>query len=103
MLKTISDLLVTEGFPKFILTDDILDEKARAKKEKELAKATGRVPVQYRKTKKTFENAVRACALKDIMLRWMDIMVNKAGPKRRYFYRPVSALKSGHKGAVQKI
>ena len=99
MLKAISQMLVDEGFPRFILTDDILDEKARKKLEKEAAKAAGS-KLAPTAGHRTFQNAVRACALKDIILRWMDIM--KGGAKR-YFYRPVAAMKSGHKGTVQKI
>lgn len=104
-------MLAAEGLPRFILTDDILDEKARKKKERELAKATGRkVVAEAKRPGRVFENAVRACALNDIILRWMDIMMKvvpaeggagKAG--KRYFYRPVAALKSGHKGAVLKM
>jgi hypothetical protein len=98
-------MLVAEGYPRFILTDEILDEKARKKKERELAKSTGRkITSEPKRPGRTFENAVRACALNDIILRWMDNMRNTGGtPRKRYFYRPVAALKSGHKGAVQKI
>jgi hypothetical protein len=104
MLKQISDLLVAEGFPRFILTESILDEKARKKAEKAAAKAAGtKITTEARRPGRTFENAVRACALKDIILRWMDIMKADAEPRKRYFYRPVAAQKSGHKGAVQKI
>jgi hypothetical protein len=106
MLKQVSEMLVAEGFPRFILTEDILDEKTRKKKEREVAKATGRKVVsEVRRPGRVFENAVRACALNDIILRWMDIMM-KVSPRpgaKRYFYRPIAALKSGHKGAVQKI
>jgi hypothetical protein len=104
MLKNISELLVAEGFPRFILTEDILDEKARKRKEKALALAQKKeYVIPSRRPGRTFENAVRACALKDIMLRWMDIMKADAEPRKRYFFRPVAAFKSGHKGAVQKI
>jgi hypothetical protein len=108
MLKRISDMLVEEGFPRFILTEEILDEKTRKRAEKKAAeaaaKAAGRtVVVQTRRAGRTFENAVRACALKNIILRWMDIMKSATQPRKRYFYRPVAAFKSGHKGAVQKI
>jgi hypothetical protein len=100
MLKTISDMLVSEGFPRFILTEDILDEKVRIKRDRDAAKAAGTKYVpRTRPPGRTFENAVKACALKDIMFRWLDNM--KA--RKRYFFRPVSALKSGHKGAVQKV
>jgi hypothetical protein len=104
MLKTISDILVAEGFPRFILTEEILDEKARKRKEKALAEAQKKAYlIQPRPPGRTFENAVRACALKDIILRWMDIMKAGADSRKRYFFRPIAAFKSGHKGAVQKI
>jgi hypothetical protein len=108
MLKEIAEKLVAEGFPKFILTEDILEEKARKKREREEAKASGRKVEQAKKAGATrsFENAIRACALKDIILRWMDIMTaQKAGnipTYRRYFFRPIAAVKSGHKGIVTK-
>jgi hypothetical protein len=104
MLKEISELLVAEGYPRFILVDEILDEKARKKREKEEAKAAGRKVVTAAKPARTFENAVRACALKNIMLRWMTIMQEAKGAgAKRYFYRPIAAAKSGHKGAVSKM
>jgi hypothetical protein len=96
MLKEISDILVAEGFPRFILTDDVLDVKAKKKQAKLLAKSAAAIGGAPR----VFENAVKACALKDIILRWLDLM--KADTGKRYFYRPVAALKSGHKGAVEK-
>jgi len=103
MLKSISNMLVTEGYPRFILVENILDEKARKKREKEEDKIAGRkgVAAAAKRANRTFENAVRACALKDIMLRWITIM-NDAKGGRRYFYRPIAALKSGHKGTVVK-
>jgi hypothetical protein len=104
MLKGIADNLVAEGYPKFILIDDILDEKARKKKEAADAKAAGtKSMVATKNPRRNFENAIRACSLKDIMLRWMDIMQRKKeGAAKRYFYRPVAALKTGHKGTVVK-
>jgi hypothetical protein len=113
MLKDIAELMAAEGYPKFILTDEYLDEKARKKKAKDDAKAAGKKyegdvePIRMgafgKKGKqpfktRNFENAIRACALKNIILRWIDIMqVKKAG--KRFFFRPVAALKSGHKGS----
>jgi len=122
MLKEISNIMVQEGYPRFILTDDILDEKTRKRREEEEARAAGREGEKARrkrekdearaagreldtptKSKRTFENAPRACALKDIILRWMNIMQGKKGEgMKKYFYRPVAALKSGHKGTVLK-
>jgi hypothetical protein len=126
MLKEIADILVEEGYPKFILTEDVLDEKARKKKEKDEAVAAGTKYVEKKDAKKvcgsaeraakftrSFENANRACALKNIILRWMDTMVagRSASPDGgaaggrvglRYFYRPIAAAKTGHKGTVTK-
>ena len=102
MLKEISAILAEEGYPRFILTEDILDEKARKKKEKEDDKAAGRKGVvAVKRSNRVFENAVRACALKNIMLRWITIM-NAAKGGKLYFYRGVAALKTGHKGTVMK-
>lgn len=109
MLKEIGELMTAEGFPRFIVTDDVLDEKARRKKEKEEAKAAGRAATasKARNPRRSFENALRACALKNIILRWMSIMTAGRGGgagavHRRYFYRPVAALKTGHKGVIAK-
>jgi hypothetical protein len=44
-------------------------------------------------------NAVRACTLKDILLRYMD--AKRLGDKR-WFYRPVASLKTKHKGKLVK-
>ena len=101
MLKEIATLMVAEGYPKFILVDEVLDEKARKKKEKEDAKAAGRKSVVApRNPLRSFENAIRACALKDIILRWIDVMQQRKGAgNKRYFYRPIAALKTGHKGS----
>lgn len=119
MLKDIAKLMEADGYPTFILKDEYLDEKAIKRRQeneaKEAAKAAGKKfekemilpPVratQYAKKGKhlfktrTFENAVRACALKNIILRMIDFLQVKTGG-RRYFYRPVAALKSDHKGS----
>jgi hypothetical protein len=124
MLKDISDLMAAEGYPRLILTEEYLDERVRikaakkaAKEAAEEAKKAGRKyepgpaepaePVRTgefaRKGKqpfktRQFENAIRACALKDIILRWIDYLQRKKGGKR-FFFRPVAALKTGHKGS----
>lgn len=104
MLKDISALLEKEGYPRFILVEDILDEKVRKKRERELSKIEGRKYVAtQKKENRTFENAARACALKNIILRWMSIMQErKGGAAKRYMYRPIAALLSGHKGVIPK-
>jgi hypothetical protein len=50
---------------------------------------------------KKFENAIRACSLKNIILRWMDNM--KIGETRKWFYRPIAAYKSNHKVVSEKV
>lgn len=45
-------------------------------------------------------NSVRACALKDLLLRFLD--AKKVGGKR-WFYRPIASLKTKHKGTLVKI
>jgi hypothetical protein len=124
MLKDISDLMAAEGYPRLILTEEYLDERVRikaakkaAKEAEEAAKKAGRKyepgpaeppePVregefakkgkQLFKTRQ-FENAIRACALKDIILRWLEYLQRKKDGKR-FFFRPVAALKTGHKGS----
>lgn len=114
MLKDISELLTQEGYPKFLLTDDYLDEKSlkRIKEAEEKAGGvaskkvfvkemlrTSQYAIKKGKAFKTrkFENAVRACALINIILRMMDNMQQLKGG-RRYFYRPIEAIKSNHKG-----
>jgi hypothetical protein len=128
MLKDISDLMAAEGYPRLILTEEYLDERVRIKAAKKAAKEAeeaakkaakkeGRkyVPgpaepsepvrtgefakkgIHLFKTKQ-FENAIRACALKDIILRWVDYFQRQKGGKR-FFFRPVAALKTGHKGS----
>ena len=102
MLKDISNMLEAEGYPRFILVDEVLDEKARKRVERAEAKAAGRKStVVSGREERTFENAVKACALKNIVLRWMTIMQDAKGGKR-YFFRPIAAMKSGHKGTVVK-
>jgi hypothetical protein len=118
MLKDIAELMAHEGYPKFLLTDEYLDEKAlRRKRELEAEAAAKAAGTKFEKSTvkdivrttpyavkggkpfktRKFENAIRACALKDLILRWMDIM-GKAKAGRRYFYRPIEAIKSDHKG-----
>jgi hypothetical protein len=101
MLKEISNILVAEGYPRFILTDEILDEKARKKAERQQVAGAGKKGAAGEPMRRVFENTVKACALKDIVLRWLTNMQIPKGGKR-YFYRPVAALKTGHKGTVAK-
>ena len=45
-------------------------------------------------------NSVRACALKDLLLRYADA---KKLSGKRWFYRPVASLKTKHKGTLVKV
>ena len=81
------------GYNTLILRDDVLDEK-KLRKER---RAAGVISPATRH----FENTMRACALKDLALRWLDIM-ERGGRGIRFFYRPMAALRSGHKGTVVK-
>jgi hypothetical protein len=87
MLKEIGDLAEAEGYTRLFLNLDILNDAAKWKlgRPGEMGQA---------------RNARRACAIKEIVLRWLDALESqKAGGKgRRYFYRPISANKTGHKG-----
>jgi hypothetical protein len=99
MLKEIAEIMVDRKYPVLILRDEVLDEKERRKAQK---KSTG-ITVA-RNPNRSFENAIRACALKDLILRWLDCMERqKAGGGLRFFYRPLASLKSGHKGSVMKV
>jgi Type III restriction enzyme, res subunit len=68
-LIQIGELLTAAGFPDFDLTDEGLKRRK-------------------------FQNSARACMLKELILRWMDI--TKVGGKR-WFYRPVAAYKTNHR------
>lgn len=74
-LVKIGALLEVAGFPKFGLT---------------LEEFTG--------TRK-FQNASRACSIKNVILRWMDLMAVRG---RRWFLRPVAAYKSKHQVLLEK-
>ena len=105
-------MIEDEGYPRFMLIDEYLDERAIRKRKKDKAEEEGKEAeknlatvrtTQYARKRerpfktRTFENAIRACALKDIILRMIDFLqVKKDG--KRCFYRPIFALKSDHKG-----
>ncbi len=54
-------------------------------------------------------NAIRLCALKDLLLRYADAKKlstqeeMKNGKTKRWFYRPVASLKTKHKGTLIKV
>jgi hypothetical protein len=101
MLKDIAEILKGEGFPPFILVEKYLDMGKKGTATEEASKRrTGSYATKGKKIFKTrsFENAIRACALKNIILRWLDIILREKPDSKSYFYRPIAAFKSGHKG-----
>jgi hypothetical protein len=112
-------MLVALGYPEFLLSDMVLDEKGARKKEADEGTAGAAKPTKKRKEVATgvenaaraavlklrsklaldsrkFQNVVKACALKNIILRLLDKLEAARGGKR-YFYRPIAALKAKHK------
>jgi hypothetical protein len=70
---------------------------------KELSRKSHEQKIRYIEEHKWQEfprNAVRACALKDLLLRWMN--AKKVGGKR-WFYRPIESFKTKHKGLALKV
>ena len=62
------------------------------KKSPERFKIETKLSIDSRK----FQNVIKACALKNIILRLIDVLEKENG-KKRYFYRPISAMKSNHR------
>lgn len=48
---------------------------------------------------RSFRNSVRACALTDIVLRFLDELLIQ---DKRWFYRPLASFYTGHKGRLRK-
>jgi hypothetical protein len=48
---------------------------------------------------RTFTNQIRACALTELVLRLLDKLKVK---DKRWFYRPIATLKTGHRGIMRK-
>lgn len=124
-LRDIREMILELGYPAFLAREEILGEKDERKKEKD-----GATPVPKAKKKKgktdeeisprrqeflkaqaklrldsrKFQNVVKACVLKNILLRMVDRLEAEkpaggaAAPKaKKYFYRPVAAIKARHK------
>ena len=83
MLYTIGEILVGQGLPNFDLTTSVLYKKVAKDIE----------------DSRQVESAIRYCALKEIILRWMDI--SKVS-NLRWFYRPISSYKSKHYAKAKK-
>jgi hypothetical protein len=68
----------------------------RAKEEFEKSPERIKIETKLKIDSRKFQNVIKACALKDIILRLIDKLEHdKAG--KRYFYRPISAIKSNHR------
>jgi len=108
-LKEIRTMIVAIGYPPFLITDSVLNEKEDRKKERddkkkkkkpdeltvaerEIVKMKDKLVDSFRK----FQNVIKACTLKNITLRMVDKLEAIRGGKR-YFYRPISTIKSKHK------
>lgn len=48
---------------------------------------------------RSFKNAIRACALTELVLRLLDKLKVQ---EKRWFYRPIATLKTGHRGIMRK-
>lgn len=108
-LKQIRDMIVALGYPPFLIIDSVLNEKDERGAKKELVKKKKKesdLTAEQHETVKMkdklvdsfrkFQNVVKACTLKNITLRLVDKLEKIRGGKR-YFYRPISAVKSKHK------
>jgi len=92
------------GYPPFLTRDEILNEKESRKKKTEEITKGAKKPSEFMKIQsklqldsRKFQNVVKACALKDIVLRMIDIMEQEKPGAKRYFYRPIAAIKTNHK------
>jgi hypothetical protein len=118
-LRQIRTMILALGYPVFLLSDAVLNEKEGRAKETEKegrAKETekggkkkkeedGLSPMEREQKKmrdklfkdvRKFQNVVKACALKNIILRMVDKM-EREKKRLRYFYRPIAAIKTRHK------
>ena len=109
-LREIRTIITALGYPQFLLSDTILNEKeGRAQEATKMPKKKkeddGLSPIEHEKRKmreklmkdiRKFQNVVKACALKNIILRMVDKMERQKN-RLRYFYRPIAAIKTKHK------
>jgi hypothetical protein len=107
-LRQIRTMIMALGYPEFLINDLVLNEKEERKKvvkkmkkedevmstgEREVVKMKIKLVDSFRK----FQNVIKACALKNIILRMVDKLEKGRATGKRYFYRPISAIKSKHK------
>jgi hypothetical protein len=112
-LREIRDMIVALGYPAFLLRDEVLEEKkerqtkeaaaageAAKRKKKGPGVADDTAPKAVTKLRidsRKFQNVVKACALKQIVLRLVDLLERRRAAGKHYFFRPVAAVKAGHK------
>jgi len=108
-LRLIREMIEALGYPPLLLRDTILNEKQTRvkdsvklpkKKEDDNLSPMEREQKQMReklfKDTRKFQNAIKACALKNIILRMVDKM-ERQNKRLRYFYRPIATIKAKHK------
>ena len=111
-LRQIRTMIGLLGYPPFLLSDAVLNEKEGRAQAKEAEKGAkkgkgddGLTPLEREQKKvrdklykdvRKFQNVIKACALKNIILRMTDKM-ERQKKGLRYFYRPVAAIKTRHK------
>jgi hypothetical protein len=111
-LRLMRDMITALGYPPFLLTETVLNEKEDRAKAKVAEKGgkkkkeeDGLSPMEREEKKmqeklfkdvRKFQNVIKACALKNIMLRMVDKLERGKG-RMRYFYRPILAIKTRHR------
>jgi hypothetical protein len=109
-LRQIRTMITNLGYPAFLLSDVVLNEKEGRAREtekggKKKREEDGLSPMEREQKKmreklfkdvRKFQNVVKACALKNIILRMVDKM-EREKKRLRYFYRPIAAIKTRHK------
>lgn len=90
-LRTIREILVGLGYPPFLLTDDILNQTEKVAGARKGADFRARLLSEQR----VFQNAIKACALKELCLRLLHKLESAKGGKR-YFYRSIASVKTQH-------
>ena len=111
-LRMMREMIAALGYPQFLLTEAVLNEKEDRAKAKVAEKGgkkkkeeDGLSPMEREERKmqeklfkdvRKFQNVIKACALKNIMLRMVD-KLEREKERMRYFYRPILAIKTRHR------
>jgi hypothetical protein len=110
MLDKIGDILREQEISDFGFSEEAREaasavHRQREEKEKELRRIRklpskpneDRVVAELgalKEADRSYQNAARACMLKELMLRWMDMMELS---DKTWFYRPIAAYKTFHR------